>query len=204
MIPHDYLDDEARDRAALYAMRALPDREAAGFETHLSACAICRAEVEELERACSEMALLGPPASPPAGLRAKVRGMARGASRERAGAERKSPPAPIAVVAGDQGAWLQTPFEGVEMRVLHLDESSGRMTQLMRMAPGASFPRHRHTGLEECYVIQGDMRSGDVILRAGDYQRAEQGSIHGISSRGGCVMLVVGNAFDELLEEVKA
>ena len=203
-MPHDHLDDEARNRAALYAMHALPMDEASEFEHHLSGCAACRGEVEELARVTTRMAALGPSADPPVGLRARVRDLARGEPRESVGVERRSPPVPITVVTGDQAVWLQTPIEGVEMRVLHLDESSGRMTQLMRMAPGASFPRHRHTGLEECYVIQGDMRSGDMILRAGDYQRGERGSIHGISTLEGCVMLVVGNAFDELLEEGKA
>ncbi len=198
MRPHDYLDDEARDRAALYAMRALPAGEAEGFERHLSTCAACRAEVEELSRVTGALGLLGPSTEPPTDLRARVLDRIRG--EERASTPARGIPL-IAILPADQGAWLQTPFEGVELRVLHLDESSGRVTQLMRMVPGATFPRHRHDGPEECYVLQGDLLSGDALLRAGDYQRAEQNSIHGIqSTREGCLLLVVGSTLDELLD----
>jgi anti-sigma-K factor RskA len=54
-----------------YAVDALDDVERARFERHLSGCSACRAEVESLVAAASELSVLTEVA-PPASLRAKV------------------------------------------------------------------------------------------------------------------------------------
>ncbi|SDU76935.1 anti-sigma factor [Jiangella alkaliphila] len=41
--------------AAPYALHALPDDEARAFETHLGACAVCRAEVDELRETAARL-----------------------------------------------------------------------------------------------------------------------------------------------------
>ena len=86
------------------------------------------------------------------------------------------------------------------MRRLFVDETSRRMTILARLAPGVVYPPHVHAGLEECYVLEGDLWIGDVEMRAGDYQRAEPGSNHGIqSTRGGCLLLLTTSLDDEVV-----
>ncbi len=70
---------------------------------------------------------------------------------------------------------------------------------MVRMEPGASYPAHRHGGAEECFVISGDLRTGAVHLRAGDWQRADAGSRHPVQSTdGGCVLLLVSSLDDTL------
>ena len=59
--------------------------------------------------------------------------------------------------AGDDGGWTPIDFPGVEIKVLHTDATSGAMTVLTRLSPGAVIPRHRHTAADEtAYVIEGD------------------------------------------------
>jgi len=199
MKPHDDLDDDARERAALYAMRALPIEEAAAFETHLARCAACRAEADSLARVCDELAVLASPVTPPPLLRGRVIERIRGDESARPLVP------PFSFVRAAEGDWLPTPFQGIELRVLFTDEANDRVTMLMRMAAGSAFPSHRHGDVEECYVLEGDLLSGDVPLRAGDYQRAEAHSIHqGQSTRGGCLLLVTGSTRDELLDGTMA
>lgn len=67
---------------------------------------------------------------------------------------------------------------GVSARVLHVDEAAGRFTCILKMAPGARYPAHRHDGPEECVVLAGSIVVGGVRLRAGDYQRAAADTDH--------------------------
>jgi anti-sigma factor ChrR (cupin superfamily) len=70
-----------------------------------------------------------------------------------------------------------TRHPGVGIVFLHSEES-GRATVLIRMAPGASYPGHRHTGPEELFILQGGYRDhlGDHV--AGEYVRYEAGTAH--------------------------
>ena len=76
-----------------------------------------------------------------------------------------------------------------------------RVTMLVRMEKGTSYPSHRHAGPEECYVLAGDLEVGDQLeMHAGDYQRVERGSVHPPqTTREGCLLLITSSMHDELL-----
>jgi anti-sigma factor ChrR (cupin superfamily) len=95
--------------------------------------------------------------------------------------------------------WEETGVEGIQVRRLFVDQEHDRMTVLFRMAPGSSYVPHRHEGPEECYVLEGELHvDDDLVLRAGDYQRAEGGSRHGVQrTESGCVILVTCSMHDE-------
>lgn len=98
----------------------------------------------------------------------------------------------ISVQRGYDTDWEPAGIPGIERRVLSADPGVGRVVCLFRMAPGARFPAHHHAGVEECYVLEGDLRVGDLVLRAGDYQRAEPGSAHVTqTTEQGCVCLII-------------
>ena len=72
---------------------------------------------------------------------------------------------------------------------------------LVRMAPGSSWPPHRHAGPEECYVLEGDIDVGGTRMTAGSYQRVTAGSEHPRQSTiDGCLLLLISSLHDELLE----
>ena len=99
-----------------------------------------------------------------------------------------------------EGEWRDLPIPGISARRLYLDGERRYVTTLLRMAPGASYPRHRHTEPEECYVLEGDLSVGATTYHAGDYQRAETGSIHEVqSSENGCLLLIMASLNDEIL-----
>ena len=66
------------------------------------------------------------------------------------------------------------PLEGPPSPI-EAPQGTGRQTVLLRAAPGAEHSCHRHSGVEQCYVIVGDLLDGDVEMRAGDYSRFESG-----------------------------
>ncbi len=49
---------------------------------------------------------------------------------------------------------------------------------LVRVAPGAAMPDHRHAIDEDCLMLAGELFFGDILVRAGDYQKATAGGQH--------------------------
>ncbi len=80
------------------------------------------------------------------------------------------------------------PFrEGVE--ICHLWQG-GPDVALLRYAPGASVPRHRHLGLETILVLSGSQSDDDGTYDTGAMVFNPAGSVHRVWSDPGCVVLI--------------
>ncbi len=183
---HARTDEETWDRAALYLLGGMRAEEASDFEQHLDVCPPCRSEVSSLHPLVDDLVLAGPEVEPPAGLQERVLAGARGR--------------PYTLLAEAERAWLPADVPGVELCQLWLDAANERQTILIRMEAGAALPHHEHGGTEECYVVRGDLRDGDLLLRTGDYIRFERGTGHSISSQDGCLLLVTSSLHDRTIE----
>lgn len=112
-----------------------------------------------------------------------------------------------ALVPAREREWIETAHRGVRVQRLSADRAERRVTMLVRMEPGASFPPHRHGGAEECFVVEGELfvGAGDafgsgVVLRGGDFQRCASGSTHPRQwTETGCTLLITSSIDDELL-----
>lgn len=95
-------------------------------------------------------------------------------------------------VRAEEGTWR--PFApGVTVKLLWADRQSGRRAVLMRVEPGSTYPSHAHEVDEECLVLEGELRFGDLVLRAGDFHLARAGHRHPpATSPGGCLLYVSG------------
>jgi hypothetical protein len=56
-------------------------------------------------------------------------------------------------ISAADGAWVETAVPGVRIKILAIDRTRDRVTMLLKGAPGARYPAHRHSGPEECYLI---------------------------------------------------
>jgi hypothetical protein len=70
--------------------------------------------------------------------------------------------------------WLQTIIPGIELKLIYVDDD-GRAMMKAKFAPGASFPPHVRTGIEECLVLSGDFWADNQILHAGDFVAGRPG-----------------------------
>lgn len=90
-----------------------------------------------------------------------------------------------------EAEWLEY-SEGIVYRVLKVDERLGRQTLLVKMQPGAVYRSHAHDIDEECLVIEGDLRFGELVLRAGDFHLATPAMTHPVgTTTAGCLLHVV-------------
>ncbi len=180
---HKALTDVARDRIELYVLGALRPDEVTSCEQHLETCECCREEWNRLKTVATDLVLMAPEAEPSPALKARV--LARVQASQA-----------TLHLAGDR-EWIPTPVPGVEVVPLWSDAPNDRHTLLLRMAPGTSVPAHRHRDAEECFVIMGDVRDGEIEVGAGDYVRHEAGTEHTLHTRNGCVLLVNASDHDQ-------
>ncbi|MEZ0307976.1 MAG: cupin domain-containing protein [Ramlibacter sp.] len=95
----------------------------------------------------------------------------------------------VAIAGGDAG-WHRF-LPGIERKVLH--EADGVMSYLLKFAPGAVLPAHRHPVDEECVVIEGRLRIGSLELGPGGFHRVRHDVLDADStSEGGCVIYLRG------------
>ena len=126
------------------------------------------------------------PVPPPANIRERLLGLIAAEPFTRTAAE---------------GMWEATPVPGLTQRLLFVDRPNNRVTCLLRLAPGGRLPAHPHAGVEEVFMLEGELQAAGWVLRPGDYQRSEAGTQHVEQwSDRGCMALMVM----PLAEEVAA
>jgi anti-sigma factor ChrR (cupin superfamily) len=196
-------NDDLRELASLYALDALVQEEKAAYEAHLDAgCAVCVSEVASFRKVTGAIGSSVDPISPRPELRQRLmETIARTAQ----------PPARISpgVLYDKDGVLIARPAEmtwtagalpGVFRKVLFSDIARGYTTAVVRMLAGIHYPSHKHTGVEELYLLDGDLSVDNLAMRPGDYCRGEAGSIHKeIITENGCLFVVTSSDQDQIL-----
>ena len=85
--------------------------------------------------------------------------------------------------------WIET-GPGNKMKVIYHDPSTGMLTILARLEPGAGIPAHVHEDLEQTFVIEGSLRDDEGECTAGNFVIRAKGSRHAPTAPKGCTMLV--------------
>jgi len=182
------IPDDIQALALADAIGALDSDERQALENRLAALpADVRAEVAQLYETAVELSSTTIGEAPSSDVRAAL--LAKVAA-----------PSNHTITASD-GEWVQTPVPGVRMKILAIDRARDRVTMLLRGEPGATYPAHRHTGPEDCYVIRGSLIVEGQRLRAGDFHHAEGESDHGaLYTDEGVEVMLVATVSDYLPE----
>jgi predicted ChrR family anti-sigma factor len=98
--------------------------------------------------------------------------------------------AKLAELALSKGEW-EPLRDGVDVSRLWGDPHEGPSVALLRYAPGASVPRHRHAGFELIYVLSGAQSDERGIYGAGSLVINPAGDEHSVQSEEGCLVLIV-------------
>jgi quercetin dioxygenase-like cupin family protein len=182
-------NEDHLETAALYALKVLSAGEAAVFEDHFSSCVECQREVGALRPIINSFIfwptdVLRPPASLWKRLLERI--------SDESGAEPVSP--------SPQSEWAEA-AAGIFCKLLSMDDEKSRVAMLVRLAPGADYPPHRHAGIEELHLLQGELRIDDKKLLPGDFIRAEAGTVdHRVWSETGCTCVLLTSTKDAILK----
>ena len=197
--PHGEPDELAAD----YVAGGMSDARRAEFEGHLrTGCTECSAALKSFDGVASALFWAVEPLDPdPAIRQGLLQRIAESAASSEAGAAPRQQaaqharllqePPDLFVVRADEAGWKDAGIDGIQVRVLHVDRAQQRYTSLVRMQPGAIYTEHTHHAAEECFVLEGDLRVGDVVLRQGDYQRTAAGYQQAEqTTKYGCLLLL--------------
>jgi len=88
---------------------------------------------------------------------------------------------------------------GVSYQVLARDSERERVSMLVRLSPGASYPPHTHAGVEELYLLDGELWIDTKKVIPGGFHRAEAGSSDQLVWSGTGCMCVLLTSTDDIL-----
>ena len=182
---------EQSEITCAYAAQALPASEVAAAEAHIATCRQCQLELESLRPAVDRLVswptdVLRPTTSLQERLALRIAGDT--------GKEPVMPPA---------RSWREPEWEqvapGIECKLLATDAEKHRVSMLVRLAPGASYPPHTHAGIEELHLLDGELWIDDRKLLPGDYNYGEPGKGDDLVwSETGCTCVLITSIHDIL------
>src|SRR5688572_5476613 len=188
----DTHDQEYPKLVLLYALHALPASEVSVVGAHIAACQGCRQELETLRPIIGSLAarstdILRPSASLWDRLARQI--------AEETGRETVK----LSQPRSGEPEWLKV-GAGISCQLLGIDTEKRRVTMLVRLAPGAEYPPHRHAGLEELHMLHGELMVDGRKFLPGDYLRSEAGSAdRRVWSETGCTGILITSLDDALI-----
>jgi anti-sigma factor ChrR (cupin superfamily) len=182
---------EQSEATCAYAVGALAASEAAAAEAHLASCPDCQRELEGLRPVVDRFVswptdVLRPPTSLEGRLARRI--------AEETGKPLVAPPAR----RRSEPPWEQV-APGIECKLLATDTQRRRVSMLVRLSPGASYPAHTHAGVEELHLLDGELWIDERQLFPGDYNYAAPGTgDQRVWSETGCTCVLVTSTQDRL------
>lgn len=74
--------------------------------------------------------------------------------------------------------WKPTGYDGIDMKVLLMEEETGLMTALFRWAPNSDLALHEHVGIEQTYILSGSLHDAEGESTAGNFVWRPRGNRH--------------------------
>jgi anti-sigma factor ChrR (cupin superfamily) len=182
---------EQSELTCAYAAQALAPSEVVAAEAHIASCPDCQRELESLHSVVNRFVswptdVLRPPTSLQARLARRI--------AEETGRQ----PVLLPKRRWSEPDWEQV-APGIECKLLATDTQRHRVSMLVRLAPGASYPAHTHAGVEELHLLDGELWIDERKLVPGDYNYgAPGGGDDRVWSETGCTCVLITSTRDIL------
>ena len=189
---------ERRDLVASYALAALERSETELMKAHLPTCAECQQEYQALSTVTNTLSAWRDQTLPP--LASSWNRLAQRISTQ----PQKQAVAPsLATPQAPFKDWAEPRWKevapGISCKLFSTDRDTDRVSMLVRLAPNTSYPPHQHAGVEELYLLEGELWIENRKLEPGDYNRAEAGTADKrVWSETGCMCLLITSPSDQL------
>jgi len=182
---------ERAELACVYVLDVLPASEVPAIQAHIALCADCQHELESLRSVVNQFVfwptdVLRPTTSLQTRLVLRI--------AEETGKQPVLPP---------PARWSEPEWEqvapGIECKLLATDNERDRVSMLVRLAPGASYPAHTHAGVEELHLLDGELWIDERKLFPGDYNYGAPGAgDEHVWSETGCTCVLITSPKDIL------
>jgi len=185
---------ESAQVTCAYALEVLPASEVPAIQAHIASCPECQREVESIRPLVNQFV-----SWPTDVLRPTTSLQVRLANR--IAEETGEPP-----VLPTERRWLEPEWEqvapGIECKLLATDDERHRVSMLVRLAPGASYPAHTHAGVEGLHLLAGELWIDERKLFPGNYNYGAPGADdEHVWSETGCTCVLVTSTKDMLQEK---
>lgn len=85
--------------------------------------------------------------------------------------------------------WAPTGHEGIDIKILMKDDTTGLMTALFRWQPGSVLSDHEHVEIEQSFILEGSLVDEDGEVTAGNFVWRPAGSRHVAKAPKGALIL---------------
>jgi anti-sigma factor RsiW len=179
---------ETAELTCAYALQALPASDIAAAEAHIASCPDCQRELESLRPVVNRFV------SWPTDVLRPTTSL-QGRLALRLAEESEEPVLPV------PPRWSEPEWEqvapGIECKLLATDTERQRVSMLVRLAPGASYPAHTHAAVEELHLLDGELWIDERKLFPGDYNYGASGAgDERVWSEIGCTCVLVTSTKD--------
>ncbi len=84
------------------------------------------------------------------------------------------------IAQAEDKPWQPGPYEGVELKILHKNETTGGVVVLRKFAAGKTIPAHTHPVANEwAWILSGEWEESGVTYTPGTLFHAPKGEQHG-------------------------
>jgi anti-sigma factor ChrR (cupin superfamily) len=168
------------------ALGALAPADAAALDAHVASCPTCSEELAALRPLVVAFGDVNDVTKPSAPLWDRI--------AQRVGVSSETAPS----VPWREPDW-EAVAPGISCKLLATDAQRSRVSMLVRLQPRTSYPAHRHAGVEELHLLEGELWIEDRLLKPGDYNRAEPGTGDvRVYSETGCTCVLITSPADRL------
>src|SRR5205807_7093340 len=182
---------EQSEVTCAYAAQALAASEVGAAEAHIASCPDCQRELESLRPVVNSFV-----SWPTDVLRPST--SLQGRLALRIATETGEKPVPPPAQHWSEPEWRQV-APGIECKLLATDTVRKRVSMMVRLAPGGSYVAHRHAGVEELHLLDGELWIDERKLFPGDYNYGAPGAgDERVWSETGCTCVLVTSIKDVL------
>lgn len=92
------------------------------------------------------------------------------------------------IVDSTAAPWQPSGVDGVEQMTLYSESDHPETIRLLRLAPGAEWPRQDEPGGAEMFILEGSVKDRSDSFSAGSWGRRPPGMQPALTSAGGCLL----------------
>lgn len=179
------------EQVRAYALQVLPTSEVPALEAHLASCPKCARELDALRP------ILDAFVDWPSDIMAPASSVRRRLA-DRIAEETGGRPVLPEASQWDEPEWKEV-VTGISCKILATDADKDLVSMLVRLAADVPYPPHSHAGVEELYLLDGELWIDERKLYPGDYNRAERGTSDArVWTETGCTCLLITSTRDAL------